>query len=236
MRVVALTNIPTYDAPVPQPSRDHGLLQLLDAGLPERSEADLIAAVLAGSDPPAAVASQAARLARLPFWERRTLGAAGLVRHHGLAREVAIRLAALWELAERWYPDDRPVVSCPADVLPLLHGLRASTRERVDVVLLDARHRPITMETVAVGSLNSARLAPRDVLGPALRHDAVALVLAHNHPSGEATPSRADRLVTQTLREAGRLVGIELLDHLIVTVRGHYSFRDVEAWDDAWAA
>jgi len=230
---VAAAKRQCYHGPVPSTSRDLGLLRLHDARLGDRSEAELIAAVLAGSEPPAVIAAQAQALARLPFWERRSLGAAGLVRHHGFARESAIRLAALWELAERWYPDDRPVVTGPSDVLPLLHLLRVSPRERVELILLDARHRPITIETVALGSVNAARLAPRDVLGPALRRDAVAFVLAHNHPSGEVTPSRADRLVTQTLRDAARLVGLELLDHIIVTARTHYSFRDVEAWDDS---
>ena len=81
------------------------------------------------------------------------------------------------------------------------------------------------------GSLNSARLLPRDVLAPALRAGAAALIVAHNHPSGEVTPSRADRLVTVALRAAARLLGLPLLDHIILTARSHYSFREVEAWE-----
>jgi DNA repair protein RadC len=84
---------------------------------------------------------------------------------------------------------------------------------------------------VVAGSLNSARLLPRDVLAPALRAGAAALIVAHNHPSGEVTPSRADRLVTVALRDAGRLLGLPLLDHIILTARSHFSFREVEAWE-----
>jgi DNA repair protein RadC len=164
------------------------------------------------------------------------LGATGLVRDHGVAPERAVRLAALWELAERWLADDRPTVSSPRDAVLLLGGLRAAAREEVWVLLLDARHRPISVETVVVGGVNSSRLTPRDVLAPALRAGSSGLVVAHNHPSGDPSPSRADRLVTEALRSAAVLVGIPMLDHIIVAARGHHSFREIEGWDVAAAA
>jgi len=207
------------------------LLRHLDAGLSGRPEDELIAQVLGGAEPPAALLATAGRLARIPFWERRALGAAGLVRDHRVAPREAIRLAALWELAERWYPDERPAVTTPGAALHLLQGLRSAAREEVWVLLLDARHRLISVEPVVAGTLNSARLLPRDVLAPALRAGAAAVIVAHNNPSGEVTPSRADRLVTAALRDASRLLGLPLLDHLIVTSRSHYSFRETEAWE-----
>jgi DNA repair protein RadC len=175
-------------------------------------------------------------VALVPLWERRTLGAAGLVREHGVAPEQALRLAAMWELAERWFPDDRPAITSPREAVLLLGGLRLASREEVWVLMLDARHRPIACQTVAVGGINSSRLVPRDVLAPALRAGAAALVVAHNHPSGDPAPSRADRLVTEALRSAAGLVGIPMLDHLIVAGRGHHSFREVEGWDVVAAA
>ena len=178
------------------------LLRHLDSSLASRPEDELIAQVLGGAEPPATLLATAGRLARLPFWERRALGASGLVRDHRVP---------------------------PA--LHLLQGLRALSREEVWALLLDARHRLISVEPVVAGSLNSARLLPRDVLAPALRAGAAALIVAHNHPSGEVTPSRADRLVTVALRDAARLVGLPLLDHIILTARSHYSFREVEAWE-----
>ncbi len=214
------------------PRAGQALLRHLDAALASRPEDELIAQVLGGAEPPAALLATASRLARLPFWERRALGAAGLVRDHRVPAREAIRLAALWELAERWYPDERPAVTSPGAALHLLQGLRQLGREEVWVLLLDARHRLISVEPIVAGSLNSARLLPRDVLAPALRGGAAALIVAHNHPSGEVTPSRADRLVTAALRDAARLLGIPLLDHLILTARSHYSFREVEAWEN----
>jgi DNA repair protein RadC len=139
----------------------------------------------------------------------------------------------MWELAERWADDDRPAIASPRDVLLMLDGLRRARREQVVALLLDARHRPIRLETVAVGTINASRLQPRDVFGPALRGDAVAVIIGHNHPSGDPSPSRADRLVTAALRNAGALLGVPVLDHLIVARRAHHSFRETEGWDEA---
>jgi DNA repair protein RadC len=133
------------------------------------TDAELIARVLGGASPSPAIVESAARVSRLPVWERRLLGARGLVRDHGIPAERALRLAALWELAERWFPDERPSVTSPREAVLLLGGLRGSVREQVWVLMLDARHRPIGCETVAVGGVNSSRLTPGDVLAPALR-------------------------------------------------------------------
>jgi DNA repair protein RadC len=197
----------------------------------ELNEADLLARALGGGDAACDLVDLAARLAGIPHWERRALGVAGLVRVHGLAVARATQVAALWELVERHAPDDRPAVVSPRDALLLLDRLRTARREEVVVILLDARHRPLGVETVAVGTLNASRMQPRDVFGPALRGDAVAVIIGHNHPSGDASPSRADRLVTTALRGAGDLLGVPVLDHIVITRRGHHSFRETEGWD-----
>src|SRR3984885_377911 len=192
-------------------------------------EAELLARALGGSAPAADLNAVANRVARIPWWERRALDAAGLMREHGVPRERAERLAAMWELAERWTEDDRPAIGSPRDALLMLDGLRIARREQVVVLLLDARHRPIRLETVAVGTISASRLQPRDVFGPALRSDAVAVIIGHNHPSGDPAPSRADRIVTAALRNAGALLGVPVLDHLIVARRGHHSFPETGA-------
>ena len=200
--------------------------------LAARTEAELIAAVLGGPEPAAEVLRCGEELARLPFWQRRALGAAGLVSEHAIAPSRAVRLAALWELADRWYPDDRPTVDTPRDVCLLLVGMHRETSERVVAVLLDARHRLLRVETIARGTLNASRFAPRDLLAPALAAGAGAVVLVHNHPSGDPAPSRADRHVTEVMRQACGLVGLALLDHVVLGGGGHYSFRHAEGWPD----
>jgi DNA repair protein RadC len=175
----------------------------------------------------------AERLARLPFWERRALDVPALVREHGVPEDHAPRLVALWELADRWFPDDRPAVTSPRDAVLLLSSLAVAETETVVVLLLDGRYRVLGVETVAVGGVNVARLQPRDVFTPALRAAAAAVVIAHSHPSGDATPSRCDRLITMALREAAGIVGVPLLDHLVVTRHGFHSFARDEGWSDS---
>lgn len=202
-----------------------------DADLGALSDADLIARVIAGNRLTPAARDLGRLLSTLPAWQRRALGQAGLVREHGLSQERAVRLAAVWELAERWLPDERPAVASPRDAVLLLERLRGRRAEEVVVIMLDARQRPLSVESVAVGTVNASRLQPRDVFAAALRAGAVSVILGHNHPSGDPAPSRADRLVTAQLRAAGEMLGVGVLDHIIVASRGHHSFRDAESWD-----
>lgn len=112
------------------------------------------------------------------------------------------------------------------------HVIGCEPTEVLLAIFLDARHRVTGFAEVARGSANVNRFAPRDVLTPALLANAVAIVIAHNHPSGETSPSRADRLVTVSMKDACALIGIALLDHVIVTDTGHFSFREDGAIDN----
>jgi DNA repair protein RadC len=207
-----------------------------DVNVTALAEGELIARVIGGGRPRPAARELGVRLARVPAWERRALGEAGLAREYGLSLDRAARLAAVWELAERWQPDERPAVVSPRDAVLLLERLRTRRTEEVVVIMLDARQRPLSIESVAVGSVNASRLQPRDVFATALRSEAVYVILGHNHPSGDPSPSRADRLVTAQLRAAGELLGVAVLDHVILARRGHHSFRDTENWDGDAAA
>lgn len=112
---------------------------------------------------------------------------------------------------------DRPLVSGPeaaADLLVPLAGYR--DRERCVAAFLDTKHRLLRTATVSIGSIDHTFMAPREVFRDALLANAAALVVAHNHPSGDAEPSRDDELVTRRLARAGELLGVDLLDHLVV--------------------
>jgi len=99
------------------------------------------------------------------------------------------------------------------------------------VLFVNARNRISGYAEVARGTINAARLQPRDVLVPAFCANAAGLIVCHNHPSADATPSRADRVVTAALRNAAQIVGLPLLDHIIVTDTEHFSFRSEEGWE-----
>ncbi len=99
-------------------------------------------------------------------------------------------------------------------------------REHFVVVLLNAKNYVIHDEVISVGTLTTSLVHPREIFQEAIRRSAHAIILAHNHPSGDPTPSREDREVTQRLVEAGKLLGIHVLDHLIIGDGGYTSFRE----------
>jgi len=104
--------------------------------------------------------------------------------------------------------------------------LRDASHEQFLVVLLDGRHRVLRSESVSRGTLTASLVHPREVFRPAIREAAAAVVLVHNHPSGDPTPSGEDREITVRLARAGEILGIRVVDHVVVAERGYQSFRE----------
>jgi DNA repair protein RadC len=140
-----------------------------------------------------------------------------------------LRLAAAFELGRRATRAELPlgrVVRGLADIEPHLRGRLAGRRKEVFlVVLLDAKNRPLRTERVSEGCLTWSVVHPREVFGPAVREGAGAILVAHNHPSGDPTPSAQDIEVTGRLLQAGELLGIPLLDHVVVGSQRSLSMR-----------
>ncbi|MEZ4388655.1 MAG: DNA repair protein RadC [Candidatus Krumholzibacteriia bacterium] len=138
----------------------------------------------------------------------------------GLGPVRAVRFAAARELGRRLAqpgPPDRLRVRGPDDLAALLRReLGGLDREHVLGIYLDARHRVLAVRTVSIGTLDASLVHPREVFRPAVALQAAAVVVAHNHPSGCPQPSGDDLELTRRLARCGRLLGIELLDHLVV--------------------
>jgi DNA repair protein RadC len=107
-------------------------------------------------------------------------------------------------------------------------------KEHLFVVLLDARLKVTLVDVVSIGTLNASLVHPREVFIRAIATAASAVIIAHNHPSGTREPSDADLTITRRLRDAGRIIGIELVDHLIVTASGFYSFVEHGRFPAVW--
>jgi len=156
--------------------------------------------------------------------------AASLEAMPGLGPAKSASLRASVELAKRLV--DEPLqrgqpIRSPEDIQRHFRArLRDDRRESFHVLMLDGRHRLIRAEEVSVGTLTASLVHPREVFREAIRCAAAAVVLVHNHPSGDPTPSAEDRSVTERLREAGLLLGIRVLDHVIVTRASYFSFRE----------
>jgi DNA repair protein RadC len=148
----------------------------------------------------------------------------------GLSRRQAIRLrlcaTVLAEMERESWAMPAPIVG-PADVLAHLVDIRGAVQERVVAIYLDSRNRPVHRETVAIGGLRACVIQPRDILAPALQLPVAGIILAHNHPSGDTRPSADDLEVTRQLAAAGRLFGIELVDHLVVSRSGFTSIKEM---------
>jgi DNA repair protein RadC len=113
-----------------------------------------------------------------------------------------------------------------SEIMKKLRKHRGGKTESIWVGILDARNRLMKLAEVARGSVNQAGIRPREFFAPAITSNAAAVFLVHNHPSGDTTPSPEDDDLTKRLVEAGKLLGIPVLDHLVVAKVGYYSFRD----------
>ena len=153
-----------------------------------------------------------------------------LLAHPGIGEAKLCVLRASIELARRHarHPlETRDVLSSPQQARNFLHcHLRDSAREVFSCLFLDSQHALICCEDLFWGTLDGAAVYPREVVRRALQVRAAAVILAHNHPSGIAQPSAADRRITERLQAALALVDIRVLDHIIVGRGEHYSFAD----------
>ena len=139
---------------------------------------------------------------------------------HGIGAAKAAQIKAAIELGHRllvFSPEDRPAIHSPADAAALVQfEMSGLEQEHLRVLLLDTRNRVLHIEEVYRGSLNSSQVRVGELFKAAIRRNAAAIIVVHNHPSGDPTPSPDDVAVTRALVEAGRLLDIQVLDHLVI--------------------
>ena len=148
----------------------------------------------------------------------------------GIGEGKGARVLAAMELGRRAALEDKrfmPKISSSKDVLDFLADeMRSLEQETVRVLLLNTKHMLLHSAVISVGGLNYSPIHPREVYKQALKFAAAGIILVHNHPSGEAAPSEQDIKLTKRLKEAGEIMGIPLLDHLIIAETGYYSFSE----------
>jgi DNA repair protein RadC len=146
----------------------------------------------------------------------------------GIGPAKACALGACIELGRRLFLGKKTQlrrILSPRDVFDELKDIRESRKEHFVAFFLDSRNQQICREIISVGTVNASLVHPREVFEPAVRHTAVQIIVAHNHPSGDKEPSEEDLDVNKRLVAAGRLLGIEIIDHVIVTGREYLSFK-----------
>ena len=153
-----------------------------------------------------------------------------LCAEHGIGSAKAAQIKAAIELGRRLMlesPKDRPTINSPADAAALVqYEMSALEKEEMRVILLDTRNHVLDIVTVAHGSLNSAQMRVGEIFTPAIRLNAAALIAVHNHPSGDLKPSPNDVAITRAMLVAGKLLDIEILDHLIIGLGSYTSLKE----------
>ena len=151
-------------------------------------------------------------LHRAPFAE--------LKKQHGLADAKAAQIKAAIELGRRLTlesPEERPTINSPADAAALVvYEMSALEQEHLRVILLDRRNRVIETVEIYKGSVNSSQIRVGEIFKEAIRKNASALIVIHNHPSGDPTPSPDDVAVTRAIVQAGKLMDVDVLDHMVI--------------------
>ena len=152
-----------------------------------------------------------------------------LCSQHGIGRAKAAQLKAALEIGERLRkdtPNERPVIHSPEDAANLLlYDMSALEQEEMWVILLDTRNKVISIDSLYRGSLNSSQIRLGELFKPAIRKNAAAFIVAHNHPSGDPSPSPDDIAVTRAIVQAGKLLDIDVLDHLVIGMNRWVSLK-----------
>jgi len=130
------------------------------------------------------------------------------------------------EFVERLRPSGSLIIDELQKVLNLVSELRTTQREHIICLYLNSRLQLLLKETIAIGSVNQSAVTARDVFSVIKQHPISHLIFVHNHPSGDPTPSPEDLTFTKQMVEAGRLLGVSVLDHVIVGGTTHYSFKE----------
>ncbi len=214
------------------PVGDRPREKLLDKGPGQLSDAELLAVVLPTGTAGAGNGLERAQGLLASFGSLRALvdaptRALQAVPGIGPARAATIR--AVGELARR-YAEQRLARGEPlrtsAEVYRHCRGLAALRKEEFHVLLLDGKNRPIKQVRISEGTLTASLVHPREVFVPVVEETAAAIILVHNHPSGDPTPSAEDVAITRRLREVGELMGVAVLDHVVIGDGRYVSFAD----------
>ncbi|MFZ1361258.1 MAG: DNA repair protein RadC [Candidatus Saccharimonadales bacterium] len=187
-------------------------------GAASLSDYELLMAIIGSGNKQADVTKIARKTLKLLKEHSRSITPGELMTVTGIGIAKCSEIIAAFELAERYSSLNSPsIIDSPEKAAFLLRDIRSKQQEHFVLMTLDGGNRLIEIHTISKGTLTASLVHPREVFQPAISDNAASIIVAHNHPSGNLQPSQADRDVTERLREAGELLGIKLLDHIIIT-------------------
>ena len=207
------------------PPADRPREKLQRKGAATLSDFELLEVLIGAGSPGATIGTIAKNIQKL--LQKGTDGVTyeSLTAIRGVSIATAGKILASLELAKRHLIRDVEPLRTQQDILARLQDMRTKKQEYFICLTLDGGQRLIAQRTITIGTLDSVLAHPREVFADAIVDRAASIVVAHNHPSGDPTPSTKDITLTQQLAAAGQLLGISLRDHIILTRTEHFSYR-----------
>lgn len=212
------------DLPVHERPRE----KLLDQGARALSDQELLAVILGKGTQQLDVLALARRIIKVIDQQGLALAPDDLLEIPGVGQAKAALIAAAFEFVRRRVKPEGLKISKPWDVLPLLQHYGDRKQEHFLCVSLNGAHEVLAVRVVTIGLVDQSHVHPRELFADVIAERASAIIMAHNHPSGQLEPSREDCEVTQRIKVAGEILGIELLDHIVFSQKGYYSMAEHE--------
>ena len=200
--------------------------KLLERGAQALKDEELLAILIGKGTRDADVLALSRKLIRVVDQKGADITAEDILNIKGIGTAKAALIAAAFEFVRRRVKPEEIRIQQPADVLPLIRHYANRKQEHFIAISLNGANEVMNIRIVTIGLINMSHVHPREVFADVLTDRASSLIVAHNHPSGSLTPSREDVAVTRQLTEAGKILGIKLLDHIIFSHRGYYSFLE----------
>ncbi len=209
---------------LPQFSRPREKLK--EKGPEALTNSELVAIILGSGNKDCDVMTLASKLAKLIADKKGELSLELLTGVDGIGLAKAAQILSAFELARRFIVKDSIKVNGPEKILPLLSDIIDKKQEHFICISLNGANEVIEKRTVTVGLLNKCQVHPREVFADVITDRAAAVIFAHNHPSGELKPSQSDIAMHDQLVQASEVLGINVLDHIIISKNGYYSFHE----------
>ena len=208
------------------PAHNRPREKLKERGASALTDEELVAAILGRGVEGQDLRTISRSVAKLIRNHRENLTIEHLTAVRGMGLAKAAQILSAFELARRYLIKDAVKVTGAQDVIPLLADIADKKQEHFVCISLNGAHEVIEKRIVTIGLVDRSPVHPREVYADVISDRAAAVIFAHNHPSGDLKPSNSDLKIQEQLTEAGKILGIRVLDHLIVTKKGYFSFQE----------
>lgn len=200
--------------------------KLREKGASALTDKELVAAILGRGVKGLDVVAMSKSVAKLIRKHKENLSVEHLTSVPGMGLAKAAQILSAFELARRYLLKETIKIKSAKDVLPLVADIADKKQEYFVCISLNGANEVIEKRIVTIGLVNSSQIHPREVFADVIADRAAAVIFSHNHPSGDPKPSETDAKTHRQLTEAGTILGLKILDHIIVTKKGYFSFQE----------